>query len=395
MSASTEKKTRIAQREAGTDKKTTQALEEAKKRAVSKRRWTWTMIGIAVLIVLVIVLNSTALFSKTTALKIGDRSYSPTDVNYNYANQYLSFANNYGQYASLFGLDTSAGIGGLANQSCSMTGEENYTWKDYFLDNALSGMKQTAALLDYAEENNLALTDEETAEIDANYDNLEDTAKGYGYANADKFIAAQYGKGSNKALAKKFDKQSVLASKAYSLKSDEVMVTITDSDVAEQYPSVAVRHILVKAIADENGEYTDEAKAEAKAKAEEIYQEWKDGDATEESFAELAEKYSEDEGSNTNGGLYNSVMEGQMVTEFNDFCFDESRKSGDTGIVYGESAGTYAGYHVMYFVGEGDPADNETGRNYILNSKMGEWLSEISEALPVEKTFFFRLAGKI
>ncbi|MDO5444060.1 MAG: peptidylprolyl isomerase [Eubacteriales bacterium] len=394
MSASTEKKNRIAQREAGTDKKTIQAQEEAKKKAVSKKRWTWAFIGIAVLVVLVLVLNSTALFTKTTALKIGDRSFSPTEVNFNYASQYNNFMNTYGSYASLFGLNTSSGLAGLKNQECTMTDEENYTWKDYFLDGAIEAMKENVALGRYAEENGIELTDEDRATVDANYEGIEETAKSGGYANGDSLIAANYGKGANLEMAKKIDLASSLAYKAYQAKSEEINAEITDAEVFEQYPTVAVRHILVKAVADEDGTYTDEAKEEAKAKAEDILKEWEDGDATEESFAELAEQYSEDEGSNTNGGLYDDVMEGQMVTEFNDFCFDEARKSGDTAIVYGES-GSYAGYHVMYFVGEGDPADNETGRSYILSERLNEWVAELAEKETVEKPFFFRLAGKV
>lgn len=100
-----------------------------------------------------------------------------------------------------------------------------------------------------------------------------------------------------------------------------------------------IRHILIKSDSYDSDE-------EAKAKAEEVYKEWKDGEATEDSFAELANKYSEDTGSNTNGGLYENVYEGQMVTEFNDWCFDSSRKAGDTGIVK-----TTYGYHIMYFSG--------------------------------------------
>ena len=41
-------------------------------------------------------------------------------------------------------------------------------------------------------------------------------------------------------------------------------------------------------------ELAAELKAQKKAEAEKIYQEWKDGDATEESFAALADKYSAD-----------------------------------------------------------------------------------------------------
>ena len=77
----------------------------------------------------------------------------------------------------------------------------------------------------------------------------------------------------------------------------------------------------------------EELKAGKKQEAENALQAWKDGDATEESFAALANKLSEDPGSNTNGGLYKQVYKGQMVSEFNDWCFDESRKAGDTGIV--------------------------------------------------------------
>lgn len=105
-----------------------------------------------------------------------------------------------------------------------------------------------------------------------------------------------------------------------------------------------VRHILIKTSSYD----TDE---EAEAKANEVYQEWKDGEATEETFAELAEKYSEDGGSNTNGGLYENIYQGQMVTEFNDWCFDSSRKAGDTGIVK-----TSYGYHIMYFLGDTEAA---------------------------------------
>ena len=95
----------------------------------------------------------------------------------------------------------------------------------------------------------------------------------------------------------------------------------------------------------EDGEISDEAWEDAKTEAERILQEWKDGDATEDSFGELANQYSADTGSNTTGGLYEDVAPGQMVAEFNDWIFDDARKPGDTDIVK-----TSYGYHVMYYV---------------------------------------------
>lgn len=121
------------------------------------------------------------------------------------------------------------------------------------------------------------------------------------------------------------------------------------------YKTVNVRHILIKAIEDAKGAYTDESKAAARQKAEALLKEWKAGDKTEDSFATLANANSEDGGSNTNGGLYENIYKNQMVPEFNDWCYAAGRKPGDTGIVYGETSG-YSGYHVVYYVsGEGTP----------------------------------------
>ena len=115
-----------------------------------------------------------------------------------------------------------------------------------------------------------------------------------------------------------------------------------------------VRHILFKATADSNGKYTDEAKAAAKEKADAELAKWEVGDKTEDSFTALAQADSEDTGSKANGGLYENVYKGQMVSTFEDWCFDASRKAGDTGVIYGEASGSYAGYHVMYYVGQGE-----------------------------------------
>ncbi len=140
---------------------------------------------------------------------------------------------------------------------------------------------------------------------------------------------------------------------------------------------VNVRHILVSFDGDQqdDGTYSDEVKEAARTSAEEILSEWQSGDATEESFAELANSNSSDSGSNTNGGLYENVYPGQMVSAFNDWCFDASRKAGDTGIVE-----TSYGYHVMYFVG----TTGQTYRDYqitndLKDADMNSWTESLLE----------------
>lgn len=150
-------------------------------------------------------------------------------------------------------------------------------------------------------------------------------------------------------------------------------------------PLVNVRHILVSFEGGTTNQttgttiYSDEEKQTALEKAEALLAQWESGDATEDSFAELANENSTDTGSNTNGGLYEDVYPGQMVTNFNDWCFDESRQPGDTGIVESDY-----GYHVMYYV-----SDSDTNyRDYMITAKlrsdeMTEWYSALLDAVTV------------
>ena len=172
---------------------------------------------------------------------------------------------------------------------------------------------------------------------------------------------------------------------------DHVYVVVFLSRDDNHYKTASVRHILVKAEAAEDGTYSDEAKAKAKARAEEILAEYQAGDKTEESFAALAEKYSEDTGSNTNGGLYENIRQGQMVAEFNDFCFAPHSK-GDTAIVYGES-GSYAGYHVMYYVGEGELYSNTIAEQDLRSADAETWLKELTDSYTTGEGFGMKFVG--
>ena len=116
------------------------------------------------------------------------------------------------------------------------------------------------------------------------------------------------------------------------------LVTPAAKDTSE---TKNVRHILLGL------ENYDDSEACEKA-AEKILKEWRNGEKTEESFGELAKKYSTDPGSASVGGLYENVTEGAMVTEFNDWIFSSKRKAGDTDLVE-----TDYGWHIMYFVGDG------------------------------------------
>ena len=143
-----------------------------------------------------------------------------------------------------------------------------------------------------------------------------------------------------------------------------------------------VRHILVKFAGGTTDSttgvttYTDEEKATAKAAAEEILNIWKEGDANEASFAGLAAEKTEDTGSAANGGLYENIYPGQMVASFEDWCYADGRKSGDTGIVE-----TEYGYHVMYFSGNSDTTYRDYQiRNELTSTDVTNWYTSIVDS---------------
>ena len=147
------------------------------------------------------------------------------------------------------------------------------------------------------------------------------------------------------------------------------------------YPLANVRHILVSF---EGGtynsttggyDYTDVERSAAWSAADAILTEWKSGAATEESFAALANEKSDD-GDGTTGGLYEDIYPGQMVTAFNDWCFD-NRKVGDTAIVE-----TEYGCHVMYYSGDSDTIY----RDHLITSALAsndynEWYTALVEGV--------------
>ena len=168
--------------------------------------------------------------------------------------------------------------------------------------------------------------------------------------------------------------------------------------VTDDPNTVDVRHILFQVSTSDLDSSSDTydtdlatRKDEAKAKAEDALARWQANGGTEDAFAALANELSDDTGSNTNGGLYTKITKGQMVSEFNDWCFDPARKSGDTGIVYNE--GSYTGYHVMYFVGEDVPAWQVSVENAMSSNDYSDWTSSLAEAAAAEQQSGMKYVG--
>ena len=390
MSASTEKKMRAKAKEEGTDKKANKAAEEAKKNEKTHKKYVISIVAAVVLIAIILFLNSGLYYRSVTALKIGEEKFSTAEVNYEYAGQFYNFVSDYGSYASYFGLDTTYGLSTLGSQTCYLD-ENGGSWRDYFKTEAIGTLKQITGLCAYANKNGISLDAQDYADIEAMFDDVEISAEAYGYKNGNQYLESVYGKGVNKNVITAIEARRALAYKAYESMLEDAAETDTEFT---DYDMVNVRHILIKAEASEDGSYTDDAKAAAKEKAEAVLAEYEAGAKTEESFAALAEAYSDDGGSNTNGGLYENVYKNEMVAEFNDWCFDSSRKAGDTGIVFVDDEGYYVGYHIMYFSGLGDKYSTSDARKNELATSLSDVISELAETQTVKATLFYNLVGK-
>ena len=373
--------------EADAVKAVEQLLEEREENTISKAQFEemLTEAGIGTE-------DTSSYYSDTVAIVIDGEEVSPAKLTYCLANQFQSFVNSYGQYASYFGLDISGGISTLADQSCAMLQEG--TWLDFFLEQAIDSLQQSIALRRIAAEEGIEVSEEEIAQIRESFDEFDAIVQQYGYTDGNEFIAINYGLGNTVDDILNYLEEFTLAGRVYDQFELKFRTEITAEEILELYPdpTIAVRHILVKAEQNEDGEWTDKAKETAKARAEEILQEWAAGDATEESFAALAEQYSEDTGSSSNGGLYTNVSKGQMVEEFDAFCFDESRQPGDTAVVFGTN-GRYAGYHVMYFVATEKPEENQDAVDSIAMTHAGQWLAEQVEGMEITVLPYYKIVG--
>ena len=290
----------------------------------------------------------------------GDRVLTNGQLQILYWRSVQSFYAQYGSYAQYFGLDHTQS---MDTQVCTVT--EGLTWQQYFLEDALNNWKVFDAVAQQARENGFQMTADSQKQLDELEDGLAQTAADNGFEDTAAMIVRNFGTGATVEDYKSFWEMYFLGSDYY----NEVAASYapTAEEVAEFFntheaeyaekgldkttSTVDVRHILIlpEGATVENvttEEFSDEAWAAGEQKAQKILDAWLSGDKTEDSFAELANENSADTGSNTNGGLYTGVTEGQMAEAFNDWCFDADRKAGDYGIVK-----TQFGYHIMYFRG--------------------------------------------
>ena len=436
MSASREKKSRQESLAGGyVDPRTKREKDEQAK----DRRTNALYIAVAVIFVIVgivvTVANSKVIERKADALTIGNETYTAADVSYFYNNIYSSFVSKNSYYLSAYGLDTTKS---LKEQSCPIN---DGTWYDYFRDQAITSMTSYSLLAQKAEAEGFdgseaveqsvqdTFADLDTAAASAGHTRAQDAydADPKSYQSADiEYILFTSAAGddatdeekaelleqakqkaetalSRYAQGETFDTigedmEGTYAHIGYAENGASDMLTWAfddarqagDTTVAangekgyyavlfhsrsrDDYHTVSVRHILV----------------DSEKKANELLQQYNDGEKTEDAFAALAVANSTDPGSASNGGLYSNIYKGEMVPSFEDWCFDPARQSGDTGIV--ESSN---GYHVMYFVSTNEnPYWYVQAETSLKSNAYDEWYSAITDGVEAEQLSGMKYVG--
>ena len=296
----------------------------------------------------------------TVVATVGDLGLTNSELQVFYWQAVEEFYNYYGYYLDASVLDLSKPL-----DTQFYNEEAGITWQKYFMDSAISVWSRYAALNMAAKEAGFQLDAESQAYLDSMMEQMRTGASQQGYASVNEMIQASMGPACEEAGYFSFLSTNIYAGQYLNSLYDSLVPTMEEIEayytaneealnqqgiVNDGSITVDVRHILIHpqgGTEDENGTvtYSEAEWEQCRMKAQELLDKWQAEDGTEEGFAQYAMNYTEDPGSMSTGGLYTDVYVGQMVEPFENWCFDESRQYGDTGLVQSNY-----GYHIMYFV---------------------------------------------
>lgn len=332
---------------------------------------------------------------ETVVARMGDYTLTNGQLQVCYWMEVQNFLNSYGSYAAYFGLDVTKP---LDTQICGIS-ENGCTWQQFFLAGALNTWKSYQSMAAEAETVGFQMEDAMVEELASIPEMLDQTAQVYGYENGEAFLQYNVGKGAKMedylhymeiyypgnlyfdTLCEE-NLPSEAEVEAYFTENEAVY---KENGLSREDKTVDVRHILIMPEGADSSnirtETFDEAAwAWAEAKANEVMALFESGEKSEDSFAALAMEYSHD-GSASMGGLYTGVAKGQMVENFENWCFDASRQTGDYGIVK-----TEFGYHLMFYVAD-RPVWKDAVQNEMMTMRTNELTNEIMDKYTMEAEF--------
>lgn len=341
----------------------------------------------------------------------GDYALTNGELQFHYWAAVMNFLNENYYYLSYMGLDLSQN---LADQPCAM--DQTKSWEEYFLEQALESWRSYAMLCMRAQEEGYELDAEGKAYLDGLDEEIANEATANQYASVKEMLLEQAGPGATLDGLKGYRSTLYFAMQFFATcyekfePTEQEIIAYWEENSAEfadtgitkdsgRYGSV--RHILIKpegGTQDPNTgymTYTDEEMAAAKARAEEVLDLWKKGDATEQSFVALVSEYTDDPGSMTTGGLYEDIGQNSgYVAPFEAWAIDPARQVGDTGIVEVKEV-HYSGYHIMYYAKAGQEFWYKAVSDTLLNDRVTQFITEGLELYPLNTDYEKIVLGSV
>jgi hypothetical protein len=334
----------------------------------------------------------------TVIATMGGKELTNAQLQIYYRMQVLDFLNYYGSYAEQLGLDMSLP---LSEQTCYF--EKDKTWEQYLLGVAIDTWQNYQVIALLAEEAGYQLSEEWQKSLEELPEELKSQATEGEFDSVDALLEDVIGPSCTEELYLQYVTLVYTCNAYYNTISEnmtpnddeiaayfeENAASFAESGITKDMGNIAdVRHILVCPKGGTTDEttgattYSEDEWAACLAEAEKILDEWKYGEATEESFADLANTYTEDPGSATTGGLYEDIKPGDSYVEnFLNWTIDMERKTGDTDIVK-----TEYGYHIMYYVG-GEPYWTSVVGTQQLSDRITEMTDAAEEKWPMSVNY--------
>lgn len=341
--------------------------------------------------------NSKAVAARDTVVAtVGDLELTNSTLQVCYWQAVSDFYNYYGYYLDSSVLDLEKPLDEQFYDE-----EAGTTWQQYFLESALSSWSRYAALNMKAREDGYELDAEAQSYLDSLPEQMDAMAVSYGYESIEDMLTKDMSPACDTSGYMAFLNTNFFAGQYLDSLYDDMVPTMEEIEayykeneaalteqgiVNDGSITVDARHILIcpeGGTEDEVGDitYSDTEWEACRVKAQELLDQWKAAGGTEELFAEFAAEHTEDPGSMSTGGLYTDIYVGQMVPEFEEWCFDESRAYGDTGLVK-----TTYGYHIMYFVASEDVWFANM-RDMIVNERSLAIVDEAAAKWPLEVNY--------
>lgn len=331
----------------------------------------------------------------TVVATMGDDTLTNGELQVYYWMQVQQFLNEYSYYAAYFGLDYTQP---LDTQLCTLA-ETSMTWQQYFLQAALDNWHNYQCLSNESLAGGYEIDPEVRADLDVIADTLASDAAANGFDSAESWVEYNVGPGASIADYKQYLElyyqgyvyfedlynQFVPTDEELEAYFDEHAEGYAQSGITKEGSLVDVRHILIMpegatSATIRTETFPEEAWASALAETEALLEQWKSGEATEDTFAALANEHSDD-GDGTSGGLYTQVPQGQMVEAFDAWIFDASRQYGDVEIVK-----TEFGYHIMFFVSS-TPEWKQYAESDYIGEEVTKVLQSLTQAHPIEADY--------